>query len=220
MMPAGTAHPTTALALLFGGDDDAALQTIADCLLSGNAAGADPAADADIGSAVAKLPQAVREAAVRDVATAAAGLLNLNLADVLVAGWRKYEDLAAAARRTLAVPGSTELVDLAAHRVTMTAQPYVSMLVDGRRVATVRIELSLVFDVTAVVAGVSTGRLTALHSGRCDVTATLAIQGMDVATERARLQLPGVIALGTGIPLLRGEDAGPETQALRSAPSR
>jgi hypothetical protein len=52
------------------------------------------------------------------------------------------------------------------------------------------------------VAGISAGRLVALHSGRCDITATLAIQGTDVLTRRAHLELPGVVPLSSGIRLL------------------
>jgi hypothetical protein len=36
-----------------------------------------------------------------------------------------------AAKRTLAAPGSTELVDLIKHQITTTWQPSVSVLVDG-----------------------------------------------------------------------------------------
>jgi hypothetical protein len=52
------------------------------------------------------------------------------------------------------------------------------------------------------VAGISAGRLVALHSGRCDITATLSIQGADVVTRQARLELPGAVPLSPGIRLL------------------
>ena len=68
--------------------------------------------------------------------------------------------------------------------------------------ATIQIDLSLLFDVKALVAGIRDGRLVALHSGHCDVTATLAIDQSDVTSRQARLQLPGVIPLGHGIQLL------------------
>ena len=197
MMPAEPAPPHTALALLFGPAQDTP-EAIAH-LLSADAGG-------NLGSALENLPKATREAAIRQVTTAAAGLLDINLADVLVAGWRKHKDLTAAARRTLAAPGSSELVDLADHSVTATQQPYVSILVDGHSVATVRFKLSLVFGVSAPLAEVHAGRLAALHTGRCDVTAALAIQDVDVVTRQARLELPGIIPLRQGIRLLPAKD--------------
>jgi hypothetical protein len=71
--------------------------------------------------------------------------------------------------------------------------------------------LSVVFDVSALVAGVSAGLLTALHSGRCDITATLAIQGTTVLTKPGHIELPGAVSLNPGVRLLPARDypAGP-----------
>jgi hypothetical protein len=205
--------PRTALALLFGPEADSP-DAIAHQIAS--------AGPGSLAQALDGLPQATREAAVREVAAATAGLLNVNLLDVLVAGWREHRDLTAAARRTLATPGSTELVQLGAHRITEAQQPYISVLVDGHRVATLNLDLSVVFDVSAVLAGISAGRLDRLHSGHCDVTATLALEGADVIARHAHLELPGVISLGQGIRLLPAEDyptgAGqPETAGSKPA---
>lgn len=194
----------TALALLFGQEADSQ-EAIADRIES-----ADPE---NLDRALEGLPKATREAAVREVAAATAGLLNVNLIDMLVAGWRKHHDLTSAARRTLAAPGSTELVQLATHQVTEAQQPYVSVLVDGHRVAILNLDLSVVFDISALLAGIRAGRLVALHSGHCDIIATLALEGTDIVTRRAHLDLPGVISLGQGIRLLPAQDylpgAGP-----------
>src|SRR5262249_56568127 len=55
-------------------------------------------------------------------------------------------------------------------------------------------------------AEVSAGLLTAVHAGRCDITATLAINGVDVVTKQSRVELPGVIPLSPGIRLLPPQD--------------
>lgn len=194
MMPAGPQCPSTVLDLLFGRGEDAPA-ALAHEILSASAG-------ENLGRALADLPKVTREAAVREAAATAAGLLDTDLIGMLVAGWREHRDLAAAAQRTLAAPGSTELVDVATHEITMTQQPSVSVLVDGRQVATVQLGLSVVFDVSALVAGISAGLLVAMHSGRCDVTGTLAIQGTDAITRQAHFELSGVIPLSPGIRLL------------------
>jgi hypothetical protein len=153
-----------------------------------------------------KLPEITRDAAIREAGAAVAGLLDVNLIGVLISAWKTHQDLSSAARRTLAVPGSTELVALAEHQITSAMHPYVTVSVDGYDVATIQIDLSLLFDVKALVAGIRDGRLVALHSGHCDVTATLAIDQSDVTSRQARLQLPGVIPFGHGIQLLGAED--------------
>ena len=187
-------RPSTTLDLLFGPDEDTP-GALAHQILSAGTAG-------NLGRALESLPTATRQAAVHEATTAAAGLLDVDLLGLLVAGWREHHDLTAAARRTLAVPASTELVDLATHQITTTREPSVSILVDGHRVAILQLGLSVVFDVSAMVALISAGRLVALHSGRCDITATLTIQGTDVLTRRAHLELPGVVPLSPGIRLL------------------
>ncbi len=193
MTPAVQDRPSTTLDLLFGAGQDAP-GALADQILS--------AGGGSLGHALENLPKATCEAAVSEATTQAAGLLDIDLISLLVAGWRAHHDLAAAARHTLAAPGSTELVDLATHQITTSQQPSVTVLVDGHRVATLQLDLSVVFDVSALGAGISAGRLVALHSGRCDITATLAIQGTTVITRQAHLELPGVIPLGPGIRLL------------------
>jgi len=188
------AAPHTALALLFGPDQETPA-AVAERLRSADIG-------TDIRGALDGLPPLTRQAAVGQVTTAAAGLLDINLADVVAAGWQKHADLTAAARRTLAAPGSTDLVDLASHRISTTQEPYVTILVDGHRVATVRFAVSLAFEISALLAEIKAGRLIALHSGRCVVTGMLAIQDINVITRQARIDLPGVIALRGGIRLL------------------
>ncbi len=194
MTSARQERPHTALGLLFGPGNDNP-EAFASQILSADVG-------RDLGRALENLPTATREAAVREVTAAAAGLLNVDLIGGLVAGWREHHDLTAAAQRTLAAPGSVELVDMAGHQITTTQHPSVTVLVDGAQVATIQLGLSLVFRVTALTAKISAGRLTALLSGRCDLTVTLAIQGTTVLTKQAHLTLPGAIPLGRGIRLL------------------
>jgi hypothetical protein len=125
---------------------------------------------------------------------------------VLERGWREHRDIVSAARRTLAAPGSTELVSMTTHEITLEQRPSISVLVDGQRVATLQLGLSIVFNVNTLVLGIGGGRLTAVHSGRCDITATLAVQGTNVVARSVHLELPGVIPLQRGIRLLPIDD--------------
>jgi len=187
-------HPDSSLDLPSGPGGDAP-EVLAGHLLSGGADGA-------LGRALGNLPEAARAAAVREAAVAAAGFMDVDLAGTLVAGWRRHHDLTAAALRTVAAPGRIELVDVAGHRITMTQHPCVAVLVDGRQVATIRLRLSVVLRVGAMTAGIGGGRLVALRSGRCQATASLAVQGINVLTRQAQLVLPGFIPLSPGIGLL------------------
>jgi hypothetical protein len=196
MTPAAPDGPGTAIDLLFGPGANVP-EALARQIVS---------ADASQDRALRNLPQATREAAVHEAAAQAAGLLDVNLIGLLMAGWRVHHDLVDAARRTLAAPSSTELVDLVEHQITARQQPSVAILVDGRRVAIVELDLSIEFDVSTAVAEMRAGLLVAIRSGHCDATAALAIQGTNVATRHARLELPGVIPFRPGIRVLPDDD--------------
>ncbi len=117
MTTAGPDGMLTAADLLFGSSEDAHEALTRHVMASGRS----------LARALVRLPRVTREAAVREAAVAAAGLLKVDLMDVLVAGWREHRDVYSAARRTLATPGSKELVGLAPHRVSTVQQPAVSI---------------------------------------------------------------------------------------------
>ena len=182
----------TAADLLFGSSEDAHVALTRHVMSSGR----------NLARALVRLPRVTREAAVREAAVAAAGLLKVDLTDVLMAGWREHRDIYSAARRTLATPGSKELVGLAPHRVSTVQQPAVSILVDGHRVHTLQLGLSIIFEVTGLVAGISAGRLAGVHAGRSEIGVALTIHELEVLTKRSHLELPGAMALKSGFRLL------------------
>jgi len=188
-------RPLTAADLLYGSAADAPKALTRQIMSAGHAQ--------SLGQALKRLPRVTREAAAHEAALAAAVLLKVDLMDILVAGWREHRDIISAARRTLAGPGSKELVGVAPHRISTVQQPAVSILLDGRRVHTLQLGLSIIFDVTGLVAGVHAGRLAGIHAGRCEIGVALTIHEIEVLTKRAHhLELPGVKSLGTGLRLL------------------
>jgi hypothetical protein len=207
MTPPPQDPPQTVLDLLFPPGEDSPRAVVPELL--------SPGATRDLNRALENIPATLRKAAVRETTSAANGLLDVNPIGFLVSGWQKHREVIAAARRTVAAPGSIELVDLATHQITATQRPAVNLLVDNQRVATVELGLSVVFDISALVAGIRGGRLVAVHSGRCDVTATLAIQDTKVISRQVHLALPGIIPLGQGIRLLadRGHPGDEASQA-------
>lgn len=197
MQPNHDDTPHTVLAVLYGTADDAPERAKQELTFRLNRPNDD---------VLAAVPRAMRKAAVGAVAVAAVGLLGFGLGGLVVEGWRELHDLTDTARRTLAAPGSTDVVRLAEHSVTFTRQPYISVLVNGTEVATVELGLTLTFDISMLVAEVTAGKLTALHSGRCDITAELDVQGIEFLTRHAQINLGGVLSLHDGIRLLPEQD--------------
>ena len=210
MTTAAESSTLSTLDLLFGPDTDAA-ETLAGEILW-------PGGDQSLGRAITHLPETTRQAAAQEAATTTAALLKVDLAGVLVRGWSEHREILSAARRTLAVPGSTELVSMAKHEVKLDQRPTVSVLVDGHQVATLQIGLSMVFEIEVLLLVITGGRLVTIRSGRCDITATLAVQGTDLFVRHAHLELPDVLRLRRGFRLLpadaypAGEDVPSESR--------
>jgi hypothetical protein len=180
-------RPLTTSAFLFGGAEDSG-QALAHALKEHGVLGA-------LGPALQVLSHTGREAAGDQIATVAQELLDLDLGGLAVAGWRRHAALTAAADRTRVNPGSSEVVDLATHRITSIHRPYVELLLNDVHIATVRFELRMEFLVRALVATVRDGHVAALGFGACDVTGSLAAEGVQLIKQQARLDMSLLIPI-------------------------
>jgi hypothetical protein len=171
-----------------------------------------------LGEGLQRLSQAGRQAADRQVATVANGLLDLDLGDLVVAGWRKQAALAAAAKRTIANPGSSEVVELANHRITSVHRPFVKLLINDVHVATVNFELRIGFVVKSLGVTVRNGHVVSLHAGACDLTARLSAEGVRLARRQEHFELPVLVRWPLRLHLGDG-DPGPSGAGRPSASS-
>jgi hypothetical protein len=195
------AQPFTVSTFVFGEDQDTE-QALAQALHEHGVLGS-------MGTALELASEAGREAAADQVAVVAHGLLDLDLGDLVVAGWRKQGQLAAAAERTAANPGSSEVVELATHRVSSAHHPSVELLVNDAHLATVTFDLTIEFVIKALVVTVRDGHVVSLHSGACDVAATLAAEGIQLASRREHFELPLVVRWPLRLHLGGGSDPLP-----------
>ena len=145
----------------------------------------------------------------QEIAAVATGLLDLDLGDILLAGWRKYAALTDAAKRTLAAPASEEVLELATHRITSVYRPHVDIFVDNQKITTVEFDLTIVFDLTGLAAVVKAGDLIALQGGECLVTATLSLADARLAQHREKLDLAQKIRLTPPIALIEKPSSSP-----------
>jgi hypothetical protein len=207
-----THHPLTAAAFLFDGHDSIGelTQALEDNAVVGT-----------FDQSLKHLSRAGRKAVDRQVATVVNGMLNLDLGDLVVNGLGKITDLIAAARRTLAAAESREIVELSTHTISCAHHPHVDVLVNDARVATLRFDLALKFVVKGLSGTVSNGRLVSLHAGACDVVGSLAAEGRQLVKREGHFQLPLLIKLGDGVPLLRSrtEPTSAQAPAVKAEPA-
>jgi hypothetical protein len=177
-----------------------------------------PAPDTDVVAAIAQhanaagvggklrsgtghLSNAAQSELRHQVDAAAAELLNIDVGMLIISGWRKHHELTAAAKSTLATPGTTKTVDLASHRITSTHRPHVDVFVDGIRVARIELTLDLMFDVVFAVAVVQDGSLTGVRAGRCEIEARFAIEGYALPPRRKQIGFGSWQIVSARVPL-------------------
>jgi hypothetical protein len=217
-MTTTTAQPRSAARFLFG-EDQVSGQALARAL-------SDNAVIGSLDTPLRLLSQSGRQAVDHQVAAAVHGLLDLDFGDLMVAGWRKQGDLAAAARRTAAKPGSSEVVELASQRISSQHRPLVNLIVNDVHVATVNFQLDIDFLVRALVATVRDGHVVSLDLGSCEVAATLAAEGVQLISRRARfdpvlvIRLPLLLRLGGGADPLPFGARSPKSPSARSRARR
>jgi hypothetical protein len=206
MTTAATTQPTSPLSasvFLFG-EGEEGVAAIAKAL-------DDEGVVASLRSVLTKLSGPGLRAVGDQIATVTHDLLDIDLGDLLTAGWRRFDDLVDAARRTVTAPGSREVVDLVTHTISSSHHPRIELIVDDIKVATLGIDLDLAFTVKGAVATVHGGRMVALHTGDCYLVGTLSAQGRQLAAQERDVQLPLLLHLGDGIPLLTSTTAAPAT---------
>ena len=196
-------------AVLFGEDNREAQRQLTNVLDAHNAGGL------VVGGA--RLLTAPARKVVRDqLASVGTQLVDLDLGDFVVLGWRRHRALIAAAKRTLE-HGSHEDVAMASHRIECKHQPYVDVLVDERRVARVTFDLAVQLVLDGVVLVVRGGRITEIRAGSVTVTASLSIEKVPLPPRTRSFALVDVVKLSTGIRLLPGAHAAPARELdLRS----
>jgi hypothetical protein len=162
----------------------------------------DTEASAAIEAKLSNLAGGLREDANIEVLRAAAGVLDIDLVDVLLAGWRKYTVLTDAARRTLEALETEELIPLYDHRITSTHRPRIDLTLDEVPIKSIELEIDLTIELHAVRAIVTLGRLIGFRSGKADLQAELRCEGVQIVSATGMIDLPVRLNLDGGLPLL------------------
>ncbi|HEV7648518.1 MAG TPA: hypothetical protein VGP26_10180 [Actinophytocola sp.] len=148
---------------------------------------------------------------LRQLATATAELLDLDLTQLVAHTLRTHRALVAAGDRTAAAPGSVEIVQLQSVPVTWQRQAVAQLWLNETLCLRIDLQLAVLleFHLEATVRG---GRLVALPFGRCTVSITLSSRAQTLATTRHTLDLHTALPLGDGLPLTPGHPRRPTVE--------
>ena len=127
-------------------------------------------------------------------------LLDIDVVDVLVAGWNKSRELRKYRDPSMYPPDDLILVPLTRHKIVSTHRPALEIVVEGETVGRLQFEIDLGFTFEGAELAIQNGRITRIRTGQCLGTGTIRCEGAVLGqAERKLLPLPGVIDLGEGI---------------------
>lgn len=150
---------------------------------------------------LSKAGDALLDGARAEVASMVGGFLGLDIATMIVAGWRKHRELLDAAVRTKGTEAS-EVVSLATRDLSLVQHPTIEVYLDKTMIKLVTFELRVTVSATGLAGVVRSGNLVGLTTGTCTITVSLAAASKTLATAKRVIDPHLVVHLGQGIPLL------------------
>ncbi|MEV6561693.1 hypothetical protein AB0M22_38650 [Nocardia sp. NPDC051756] len=133
---------------------------------------------------VAAVTEQLRANVLEKIAAAIAGLLDIDLGDVALAGWDRYSRLREAAIRT--DPYGEELVELVTHEITHRYRPRLEIIVDAVPVTEIVLDVVIALLLHPLTATVRSGALVALGGGECAATVSVGVQDVGQILQRER----------------------------------
>ena len=150
---------------------------------------------------LAQLGQIGRASLGRQLVDALRAVLDEDVMSLLLKGWAKHRRLVEAAADTAREPDTERLVALAEHRITLTHDPTVDVLLDGVRLVTLSARVEAIFEVGKVEAVVRAGRLVQARAGHSTVIASVAVEEHEIARRTHEWPVELVLPLGAGVDL-------------------
>jgi hypothetical protein len=120
----------------------------------------------------------------RRIAGHVSTLADVPIGEVVLARLRSHRAISEAIRRA---DQPADTVELAHHRIVVTYQPRIDVLLEEQPVWSIDVELALEISIESAVVAVRAGRLVSVTVGDCDCVATLAVNGTELAQGTARL---------------------------------
>jgi hypothetical protein len=123
-------------------------------------------------------------------------LLDLNVVDILLAGWAKYHEVQAQLEATRGEPARTVLVHLAHHTLASSHASSIELRAQGRKVLELSFPIELAFEIDAVELTIRNGRICEIRPGDVRARGTVKLENTVVLERKlSPIHLPGKIVI-------------------------
>jgi hypothetical protein len=125
-------------------------------------------------------------------------VLDLNVIDLLISGWRRHAEIRNQMRITALDPTRTALVHVAEHTIESTHTPSLEVRVEGRPLATLTLPVEMAFDIEAVSLLIRGGEIREVRPGRIMARGTVKLESSVILQrDLARIEFPGTLVIGS-----------------------
>jgi hypothetical protein len=126
-------------------------------------------------------------------------VLDLNVVDLLIGGWRRHGEVRKQLQITAEDPSRTALVHVAEHTVESSHAPSLEVRAQGRLLVTLTLSVEVAFDVDAVALTIRGGEIREIRPGRITARGTVTLENSVILErELTSINLPGTLVIPSG----------------------
>lgn len=149
------------------------------------------------------VPEGKGHAVVNAVARHLDDLLGIEVSDILLRAWKKYEDLGRYNDPLRYPPDQLFLVPLTEHTISSKHKPALEIAAGKLFKKTIPFDIALELELTGFILEIQGGKIRTILTGECRGKGTVSCMGtLLINRESGEIRLPGSIALGDGIPIV------------------
>ena len=127
-------------------------------------------------------------------------LLDIEFATIIAAAWAKVELLQQYRDSTKYPPDEVVMVTMAEHVIESSHSPSLELLINGKRVDSLPIEIRVQLTIEGLALKVQNARIMEIRPGTCTGSGKIVCKEVVLAEEETRaLTLPLVLSLGEGV---------------------
>ncbi len=149
-----------------------------------------------------KVPLAGFAGAKGDLAKALWDLLDLNISDILIKTWNEAGIMKKYLNRSEYDPNAEVSVALSEHQIKSEHQPRLDILLDGKKLFEIVLDVSLEFSLNSIVLKIKDAKITDIETGTCKAGGSVSYKGLELLKkDTGDIELPGTFRFERGIPI-------------------
>lgn len=151
-----------------------------------------------------------------DLAPKVFELLDIKIPNILIAAWKKVEDIQKVMEESKKTPDKTVYIELAEHTIDYHSKPSIDVKIKSATVKKLELPIQLGFKLKGFVLKIQNGLIRELQTGLCEAKGTIKYKSLTIAEKKLEpIKLPFSIQISDVIPFLTAadEEEGPAEKA-------